>query len=337
MDNINVGKFEIGQEHDVLIIAEVGINHEGSLDSCLEHIREAAKAGAHVIKLQTIDADENYVEGTLSHEIFKGAFLNKEDTQKTFDLTRKLGMEPMTTFGDFRTLEWHKDLEPPAYKISSGLLTTIPIIEEISTFDKTILLSTGMANDEDVINAIKTIEKHHRKYGIFQCTSSYPCTLESLNLSYMDKLKERFNCQVGFSDHSLGVNGSLWAIARGASFIEKHFSLYPDREGYDHKISIDPNGLKELCEKALIVKAALGNGQKVINSEMEEKRDFFQRCLVARKDIKKGELFTIENLTFKRPLPEKRGIEPMFFSNLLGKYSQVDYRKNDPIGNLELT
>ena len=110
MDNLNVGKFEIGQKHDVLIIAEVGINHEGSLDSCLEHIREAAKAGAHVIKLQTIDADENYVEGTLSHEIFKGAFLNKEDTQKTFDLTRKLGMEPMTTFGDFRTLEWHKDL-----------------------------------------------------------------------------------------------------------------------------------------------------------------------------------------------------------------------------------
>ncbi|MEC7276624.1 MAG: N-acetylneuraminate synthase family protein [Bdellovibrionota bacterium] len=331
MKDLEIGKFKIGYEHDIVIIAEVGINHEGSIESCLEHIKEAANAGAHVIKLQTVDADENYVEGTPSYEIFKKAFLDKEETQRAFDYTRELGMEPMTTFGDFKTLEWHKDLAPPAYKISSGLLTTMPIIEKIATLDKSILLSTGMANHQDVKNELDTIKKYHINYGVFQCTSSYPCPLESLNLSYMDVLRKDFECHVGFSDHSLGVDGSLWAIARGAQFIEKHFSLDSKRNGFDHKISLNPIELKELCEKSKMVKSALGSGKKSIDDEMKKKRAFFQRCLVAREDIKAGDIFTEDNLTFKRPLENKRGLEPSFYERLLGKKSENNYFKNDPI------
>lgn len=331
MKELDVGKFKIGNDREVLIIAEIGINHEGSLEKCLDMIREAAKCGAHAIKLQTIDPDENYVKGTLSYEVFKKAFLNKEETMIAFDLSRKLGVEPFTTFGDFKTLEWAKDLSPSVFKVSSGLLSSTPIIEELASFNQTILLSTGMAEQADIDRAVSVVKDKHDNFGLFQCTSAYPCPIDSLNISFMDELRRVFNCQVGFSDHSLGVDGSLWAISRGATFIEKHFSFDKSREGFDHKISLNSQELKELCQKSKLVKSALGSGLKVINKDISEKRKFFQRCLVARKPITIGETFTRDNISIKRPLPDKRGVDPSLFYEVLGNKAQRDFNLNDPI------
>jgi len=181
IQNIPFGSRFIGANEPVLIIAEVGINHEGDVNLCSQMIEDAHEAGADSVKLQTIDADANYAAGSPSHELFGKSALDQEEMARMFSLIRSLGMEPFTTVGDVATLEWVEALEPTAYKISSGLMTHAPMLEHLLRTKRPLLLSTGMADISQIDEAVRICENAQGGFGLFHCTSLYPAPPETLN------------------------------------------------------------------------------------------------------------------------------------------------------------
>jgi N,N'-diacetyllegionaminate synthase len=329
---IRFGSRFIGVGEPVLIIAEIGINHEGDANVCAKMIEEAAKAGVDAVKLQTVDADENYVFGTESHRIFKGAELTREETARMFELARSLGIEPFTTSGDFTTLEWVDKLKPAAHKISSGLLTHIPLIRRTANYQRALLISTGMANVSEIDAAVAEVLKTgNEDVALFQCTSNYPVSADSIHLATIRGMTERWKLPVGFSDHSIGNDAAFLAVGAGAVMLEKHFSLDPAREGFDHHISLNPRALTHMVERVRLAETIMGSNEKQVNSDIDAKRKRFMRCLVARSAVKKGEIFTEDNLSIKRPFPDKRGLEPEEYERVLGKTAARNLEMDDPV------
>jgi len=321
----------------VYIIAEIGINHEGNVDSCANMIKVAAEAGADAVKLQTIDADANYVVGSESYKVFKGSELTREETSDMFDLARAKGLEIFTTAGDIETIKWVEKLKPSCWKISSGLLTHIPIVRYLASLGPPLLVSTGMASVDDIDLAIETIRSAgNSDISLFQCTSLYPAPIDSLNLSTISWLKERYNCKVGFSDHSLGIDAAFLSVGAGATLIEKHFSLDNGRPGFDHKISLEPNGLKEMIGRIREAEQIMGEPIKYVSEPINKMRENFLRSVVAIDNISKGDVFSSENIGVRRTLSGKKGSEPKYFDTMLGLIAKKDFNVNDPIGIEEI-
>ena len=316
---IRFGERYIGPHHPVVVIAEIGINHEGDPEACLKLVEMAAVAGVDAVKFQTLDVDENYVPGTESHAVFSKAQLTPEETAEAFRLARILGMEALTTCGDIKTLEWVDKLKPAAHKISSGLVTHLPLIRAAAATKRPLIISTGMC---DIFLARKAVEAAKTagaaEVCLLQCTSIYPAPIDSLNLRSIRLLAEEFQVTVGFSDHSLGNEASGLAVAAGATVIEKHFSLDPSRPGFDHSLSVDLEGLKELVRTVRRAEVMLGNEEKTCSTEQEVAAQRYLRSIVARREIKSGEILSLENVGFMRTLPEKRGLPPEAWDKMLG-------------------
>jgi sialic acid synthase SpsE len=316
----------------VYIIAEIGINHEGSVENCANMIKAAAAAGADAVKLQTIDADANYVVGSESYKVFKGSELTREETANMFNLARENGLDVFTTAGDIDTVEWVEKLEPSCWKISSGLLTHIPMVRHLASLGRPLLISTGMANVDDIDLAIETAKlTGNEDISLFQCTSLYPAPLDSLNLSTISWLKERYGYDVGFSDHSLGNDAVFLSIGAGAILIEKHFSLDPSRSGFDHNISLNISDFKEMVEHVRVAEQIMGSSVKSISNPIGEMRKKFLRSVVAIDAISKGDIFSSKNIGVRRTLPGKKGSEPKYFDTMLGLIAKRDFNVNDPI------
>ena len=317
---------------EVKIIAEIGINHEGSVEKCARMIKEAANVGVNAVKLQTIDADANYVVGSESYKIFKGSELTREETSDMFDLARAKGLEIFTTAGDIETIKWVEEFKPSCWKISSGLLTHIPMVRYLASLGRPLLVSTGMASVDDIDLAIETIRSTgNSNISLFQCTSLYPAPIDSLNLSTISWLKERYNCKVGFSDHSLGSDAAFLSVGAGATLIEKHFSLDNGRSGFDHKISLNPNGLKEMIGRIREAEQIMGEPIKYVSEPINKMREKFLRSVVAIDSILKGDIFSSENIGVRRTLSDKKGSEPKYFDTMLGLIAKKDFNVNDPI------
>tara|TARA_B100001250_G_C19806944_1_gene793792 strand:+ start:2157 stop:3179 length:1023 start_codon:yes stop_codon:yes gene_type:complete len=321
MNTIKIGKKEIGIDQPVFVIAEIGINHEGSVKRCAQLIRDASDAGADAIKLQTVDADANYVKGSESHEIFKKSELSLEETGEMFELARSHGLEPFTTSGDIPTIDKVETLNPVAYKISSGLMTNIPIIRHLARLKRPLLVSTGMAKIEEIDDVVEIIRLNNMRdqFGLFQCTAEYPAPIESLNLRTIRWLQERYECPVGFSDHSEGIDASFLCVAAGSMMIEKHFTFDRSKKSFDHAISLEKKELKEMIAKIRKAESMLGQAKKTISKLEEQKRELMHRVLVAKIPIKKGDLFNEHNVTFKRPLAGNLGMAPREYDGILGK------------------
>lgn len=314
-----IGTRLVGDGHPVFVIAEIGINHEGDPDVCLQMVEEAAKAGADAVKLQTIDADENYVPGTESHEIFSRAWISREATAEAFALARSLGMEAFTTCGDITTLSWVDCLNPSAHKISSGLITHLPLIQAAAETGKPIILSSGMCGTDEIRRAIETAYLGGAKdICVLQCTSIYPASPESLNLRAIRTLSAEFGIPAGFSDHSVGCRAAALAVAAGASVLEKHFSLDPSRLGFDHRLSLDRSGLTELVAAVREAETMLGKKEKILSEAQRASADRYLRSIVARRDIADGERLTLENTGFMRTQPDKRGLSPANWREVAG-------------------
>mgnify|MGYP001166305184 FL=1 len=322
------------KEYSVLIIAEIGINHEGDVNVAKRMIREAAKAGANAIKLQTIDPDENYLKNTLSHKIFRNARLTKKETGSLFKIAKKLGVDPFTTAGDFKTIDWVNELNPSAFKISSSLLTCLPIIKYIAKKKRHILMSTGMANMKEIKLAIETAKKANAKsISLLHCTSLYPTPTNRLNLATISLLREKFNLQVGYSDHSLGSDVAKLAVAAGARIVEKHFTLDSKRKGFDHAISLEPPAFKKMVNEIRTMEKMLGKKEKIISREEKQKIPSLRRYLVVKNDIKKGEKFTKDNLGFCRIQGNKNSLEPKYFESILGRRAKKKIFSQTPLKN----
>jgi len=319
-------------ENCAYIIAEIGINHEGSLDACKSMIEAAARCNVDAVKLQTVDAEENYVKGTESYNIFKCAELTQEETSKAFDYARECNLEIFTTAGDANTVNWVNKLNPSHWKISSGLLTHIPIIEHIASLGKPLLLSTGMSDAREIGLAIEVAKSNGAvDITLLQCTSIYPTPTSEINLSAIGWLKEKYGLPVGFSDHSDGDDAVFLSIAAGASVIEKHFSLDVNRSGFDHRVSLDEAGMKKMVERVRLAEAIMGDKEKKISKEVKVARGRFLRYIVATAAIQEGELFTKKNVGVKRTFPGCSGIRPEDIDNILGRVSDRVYKIDDII------
>lgn len=337
IESIPFGKLRIGPGNPTVVIAEIGINHEGSFETCAEMIRAAAASGVSAMKLQTIDPDRNYVVGTESHDLFSKAQLSRDDTARAFDLARQLGIEPLTTAGDAETIEWVEQLEPAAHKVSSGLLTNSPVLETLASLGRSLLISTGMAEQQDIDEAVECIKTAGSPpFAIFQCTSLYPTPPARLNLRAIRLLGERYNVPTGLSDHSEGVRAASLAVAGGAAMIEKHFSLDPSRPSFDHRLSLDPAGLRELVQGVREADEMMGTGAKVLDEDEKDARRRFHRVLVATRDISAGEVLSASDVTPKRPLPGTTGLAPRFHRAVIGRVIVRDLKLDETISIQDL-
>ena len=329
---IPFGTRMLGPGHPVIIIAEVGINHEGSVDVCARMIEEAARAGADSVKLQTMDADENYCRNTESYGLFSKSALTQEETSNMFELIRAKGMEPFTTSGDFATIDWVDRLNPVAHKISSGLFTQLPAIRHAARSGRPLLMSTGMADVDDIDTSVQaTREAGGKHLALFQCTSQYPAPIESLNLLTIPWLVTRYQVPAGFSDHSIGSDAAMVSVGLGACMLEKHFTLDSTRPRYDHRLSLEPDGFAELVKRVRAAEAMLGDYGKPIGEKERAKALEMHRILVARKDIAAGEIFDAANLGLKRPIPGTSGLHPRHYEAVLGRVATRALKRDEAV------
>ncbi len=322
----------INTSNHVYVIAEIGINHEGNVEQCAKMIKAAAEIGVDAVKLQTIDADSNYVVGSESYKVFKGSELTREETANMFNLARENGIDVFTTVGDVGTAEWVEKLEPSCWKISSGLLTHIPMARHLASLKRPLLISTGMANVDDIDLAIETAKlTGNNDISLFQCTSLYPAPLDSLNLSTISWLKERYGYDVGFSDHSLGSDAAFLSVGAGATLIEKHFSLDPSQPGFDHKISLNIAGFKEMVERVRVAEKMMGMMQKEVSEAVNNTRMKYLRSVVATRSIMAGQKLSGENIGIKRTLPGNLGLAPKYFESIIGSIAKIDIEVDQSI------
>lgn len=314
------------------IIAEIGINHEGKFEQCAKMIDAAAKIGVDAVKLQTIDADKNYVVGSESYKVFKESELSREETSKIFKLAKDSGLDILTTSGDIETIEWVEKLNPSSWKISSGLLTHIPIVRHLASLGRPVLISSGMASIEELDSAVEVVRATgNEKISIFQCTSLYPAPFESINLSVINKLKERYGYDIGFSDHTLGSDAAFLSVGAGATLIEKHFSLDPSQPGFDHRISLDVDEFRNMVGRVRLAEKMMGSPKKIVSESLSQVRDKFLRSVVAICPISKGDVFSNKNIGVRRTMPGHNGCEPKYFDSMIGAIAHRDFNVNDPI------
>lgn len=328
--NFKIGNKIIGKKR-VFVIAEIGVNHNGSLSVCKNLIKKAKISGADAVKLQIINAEESYSKSTKSYKIFKKNFLDYKEIKKIKSYAKKLNIILFATPGDFSSLSIIKKLNFPAIKISSGLLTNIPLIVEASKLKKPMIVSTGFANLNEIRETVNTIKKIHNKIAILRCTSIYPASNENLNLSSILTLKKKFNAIVGYSDHSLGDLACLTAVSLGAKIVEKHFTLNKKQTGADHRISSTPKEFKLLVDQIRMIEKSLGKNN-VFPTKIETKlKKFYHRTIIANRTIFKNQKLNKENISLKRTNKNGKRIHPREYFNIIGKKSKKKISKDEII------
>ena len=336
-------------KNQCIIIAEAGVNHNGDLEMAKQLVKYAAEAGADYVKFQTFSTDKlvtktakqaDYQKKNLQsgendsqYNMLKKLELSREDHEELIKTCQYYGIKFLSTAFDNENLIYLcRDLDLDFIKIPSGELTNYPYLRLAAQLGKPVILSTGMATLPEIIESVNVLEEFGVKKSdlyVLHCTTEYPALISEVNLSAMDTIAEATGCKVGYSDHTMGIDVSIAAAARGATVIEKHFTLDRTLPGPDHPASLEPEELKRLVIAVRNVQRAVGNGIKQPASSRERgNRDVARKSIVAACAIKAGELFTEENLTTKRP---GSGISPMRWPEVIGKTAARDYNENDLI------
>ena len=324
----------------VFIIAEAGVNHNGSFELAKKLIDAAADAGADCVKFQTFKADtlasksaekaayqqQTTDAGESQYQMLKKLELPDEWHSLLIECCRKKGIMFLSTPFDVASIDFLDSLELERFKIPSGEITNLPYLRKINSKRKPVIMSTGMATLNEIKEALAVLKDC--KVSLLHCTTEYPCPYEGVNLKAMQTMRDAFHLPVGYSDHTQGIEVPIAAVAMGASIIEKHFTLDRNMEGPDHKASLEPDELKAMVTAIRHIEAALGTGEKE-PAECEKKNMAIARkSIVAKRAIKKGELLTEENLTVKRP---GDGVSPMKWDEIVGTTAQKDYDEDEKI------
>jgi N,N'-diacetyllegionaminate synthase len=331
----------------VFIIAEAGVNHNGSLKTAKKMIDEASIAGADAVKFQAFKADK-LVSKTADMADYQKKNLNKKNTSQ-YEMLKKLEfgenefielnnyclgkkIKFMASPFDNESIDFLAQIEAFPLKIPSGEIVNYPYLEKIGKLNKEVILSTGMSTlgeIEAALNLLTASGTHISKITVLHCNTEYPTPFEDVNLKAMITIKSAFpGIKVGYSDHTLGIEVPIAAAALGAEVIEKHFTLDSDMEGPDHKASLTPELLKEMVKAVRNIEKAFGNGIKTPSRSEQKNIKIVRKSIVASKDIKEGEVFTPENLTLKRP---GTGLSPMLWNMIVRKKSSKDYIKDEQI------
>ena len=339
---IKIDKRIIGNNCPPYIVAELSANHNGDFDRAIEIINIAKAQGADAIKLQTYQADTMTIDSDtddfqITTGLWKGYNLYKlyqwaqtpyEWHEELFRHSKKIGLTCFSTPFDESAVDLLEDLNSPAYKIASFEATDIPLVKYAASTKKPLIISTGMANYEEISEVVQTArDAGCSELVLLHCVSSYPAPLEAYNLKTIPDLSSEFNVDVGLSDHTMGIDTSLAGIALGACLIEKHVTTSREHTGPDSEFSLEPDELGSLCKQSLSVWKSLGK----INYELrdEEKENLrFRRSIYVVEDIEVGEQISIKNIRRIRP---SFGLEPKYFDEVLGKTAKVVIKKGTPL------
>lgn len=329
-----------------LIIAEAGVNHNGSLELAKQLVDAAAVAGVDFVKFQTFNTDrlvtksakqtdyqkKNIGDGSDSqYQMLKKLELSHSDHEFLIDYCQQKGVRFFSTAFDLASIDYLASLNLPIWKIPSGEITNYPYIRKIAQLGKPVIVSTGMCDEVDIQNAMDTLIKfglNKEQITILHCNTEYPTPFEDVNLHAMLTIKEKFGVKIGYSDHTRGIEVPVAAVTLGAKVIEKHFTLDRNLPGPDHKASLEPAELNAMVESIRNIEKALGDGEKKITVSEGKNIAIARKSIVAACPIRKGELLTEKNLTVKRP---GTGISPMRWEEIVGTIAIRNYNEEDLI------
>lgn len=327
----------------IFVIAEAGVNHNGSLDTAFALAERAREAGADCVKFQTFIA-----ENTICRQAEKAAYQKETTGGETsqLDMVKKLelpfnaflklkkfcdriGITFLSTPFDLESVAFLNTLDMPFWKVPSGEVTNLPYLLAIAKTKKPVVMSTGMCETGEIQAAIGVLRENGTpEITLLHCNTEYPTPYADVNLRAMASMRERFGVEVGYSDHTPGIEVPIAAAALGAAMIEKHFTLDRNMEGPDHKASLEPGELKAMVSAVRHVEAALGNGIKTASASEKRNLPIVRKSIVARRAIRKGEPLTEENITVKRP---GNGISPMRWFEVLGTRAARDFQADELI------
>ena len=324
------------------IIAEISGNHNGSIDRAKELVKLAKENGADCVKIQTYtpdtmtiksNKDDFLISGLITQQMPKGKLYKKAQTpfewqQELFEYANSIGITMISTPFDESAVDLLESLSCPFYKVASFELTDLPLIKYIAQTKKPIILSTGMANEKEIKEAIDIITQYGSgDFILLHCVSGYPTPVEEINLDTITLLKKKFKCEIGLSDHTLGNTSAILSIALGAKVIEKHFTFDRSEGGPDAEFSMEPHELKDLSENISLAHKAIGVGSFEMKSA-EESNIKFRRSIYVVNDIKKGDVFTKENIRRIRP---GYGLEPKDYEKIIGLKAKRDLEEGNPL------
>lgn len=322
----------------IFIVAEAGSNHNGSLDTAVELVKRAKEADADAIKFQDFSLDSlfspEYYEKSIG---LKNSIWQKEIDMYTFKpewheiISEEAKKSDIIYFSTPFSLDAVNTLDRyvPFYKIASGDITFIPLLEKVSKKGKGVFISTGASYLEEIDNAIRILSQYNIPFiCLMHCIMLYPAPPFSINLNFIDTLKERYNLPVGLSDHTLGIDASLLAVGKGIKAIEKHFTLNKNQQGSDHRNSLDPDEFALLVKKVRLYEKMLGKSERVISERESKERIYARRGIYAKKNLKKGERLTPEKVDLLRP---NISVGAEKIKDLMNKILITDVRKGAPI------
>ena len=335
-------KLEINK---VKIIAEIGVNHNGDIKLAKKLIDEAKKAGADFVKFQTFKADrlatkkakkaayqvQNISDDESQKDMLGRLELSYDMHKKIILYCKKQKIKFLSSAFDIESSDFLLKLGQTIFKIPSGEITNFPYLKHLGVIAKSIILSTGMSNLKEIKDAIKVLESgglNRKDITVLHCTSEYPAPLNEVNLNAMNEIKNKLKVSVGYSDHTSGIEVSLAAVALGAEVIEKHFTFSQKLPGPDHKASLEPKEFGLMIKLIRNIELSLGKGIKQASKCEIKNMPIVRKSIVAKKEIKIGELFTENNLTTKRP---GNGISPMRWNSLIGKKASRSFAEDELI------
>ena len=335
-----IGNFDLNKD-GTYIIAEMSANHGGKIEIAKETIKAAYEIGANAIKLQTYTADtitldcnkEDFIikGGTLwddkkLYDLYKEAYLPWEWHKELFDYARKIGIDIFSSPFDKTAVDFLETFNPSAYKIASFEITDYELIEYTASKGKPMIISTGIATIEEIQDAVDICKSvKNNDIVLLKCTSAYPAPLEDANLKMIQNLTQTFGVISGFSDHTIGITSPTVAVALGAKVIEKHFILDKSIGGADADFSMDKNEFEQMVKAIRNTEKLLGNIDYTMTTKKNNSRQF-ARSLYVSSDIKKGEIFTNNNIKSVRP---RHGLHPKYLKEIIGKKSNFDYQFGD--------
>lgn len=331
--------------HRVFIIAEAGVNHNGDVEIAKKLIDVAKGAGADAVKFQTFNTEKivskftpkaKYQMKTTGEDesqldMLKKLELDKDALKELMCYCREKGVVFLSSPFDLESVDILNELGLEIFKIPSGEITNLPYLRKIGSLKKKIILSTGMADLQEIKDALGVLIKGGTKkenITVLHCNTEYPTPMEDVNLNAMLTIRDTFDVKVGYSDHTLGIEVPIAAVALGAAVVEKHFTLDKSMEGPDHKVSLEPDELKAMVEAVRNMEKALGNSIKRPSASEIKNKPIVRKSVVAARDIEKGEVFTEENITAKRP---GTGISPMKWDRIIGETAKRRFKKDDLI------
>ncbi|MGL5122745.1 MAG: N-acetylneuraminate synthase [Fusobacteriaceae bacterium] len=335
--------------NEIYIVAEIGCNHNGDFKLAKDMVDVAKKCGVDAVKFQTFKADqliskyapkaEYQIKVTGSTEsqleMTKKLELPYDEFIKLQEYAKESGLDVFSTPFDFDSIDFLAKQNQKIWKIPSGEILNLPYLEKIARLpieDKEIVISTGMATIDEIKMSLKVLDKNgvpKEKITILHCNTEYPTPYEDVNLNAIKHLQKEFSeYKIGFSDHSEGYFAGIASVTYGITFLEKHFTLNKNFEGPDHKASVTPEELELLCQGVRAVEKSLGSSEKIVTSSEKKNKIVARKSIVAKKNILKGEIYTTENITTKRP---GNGISPMEWYNILGKIAEKDFEDDELI------